>query len=505
MTITTDTTLLHDPRRQAALLYWQGFSVPQIAAMLQMKRPTVQSWKQRDGWDSVAPISRVEMSLEARLTQLIIKPQKTGGDFKEIDLLGRQIERLARVNRYSQTGNEADLNPNVANRNKGGRRKPKKNFFSDEAIEKLEQIFFEQSFDYQLHWYRAGLEHRIRDILKSRQIGATFYFSREALLRALKTGHNQIFLSASKTQAYVFREYIIAFARLVDVDLTGDPIVLGNNGAKLIFLGTNSNTAQSHNGDLYVDEIFWIPNFQVLRKVASGNAFLEKRYSTTGKVIRLETSPAKYTRRGVEEDVYWWVPSFNEPTAFAPGSVFHLLEPDINQELYGLPEYLSALNSAWLNESATLFRRKYYENGAHAGYIMYVTDAVQDRNDIEMLRENMMKSKGRNNFKNLFLYAPQGKADGIKIIPLSEVATKDDFFNIKKASAADLLDAHRIPFQLMGGKPENVGSLGDIEKVAKVFVRNELIPLQDRIREINGWLGQEVIRFKNYSLDTDNG
>lgn len=128
MTITTDTTLLHDPRRQAALLYWQGFSVPQIAAMLQMKRPTVQSWKQRDGWDSVAPISRVEMSLEARLTQLIIKPQKTGGDFKEIDLLGRQIERLARVNRYSQTGNEADLNPNVANRNKGGRRKQKKNF-----------------------------------------------------------------------------------------------------------------------------------------------------------------------------------------------------------------------------------------------------------------------------------------------------------------------------------------------------------------------------------------
>ncbi|MCZ8724708.1 hypothetical protein OM269_21880 [Escherichia albertii] len=31
------------------------------------------------------------------------------------------------------------------------------------------------------------------------------------------------------------------------------------------------------------------------------------------------------------------------------------------------------------------------------------------------------------------------------------------------------------------------------------------VRLQDRIREINGWLGQEVIRFKNYSLDTDNG
>ena len=272
MTITTDTTLLNDPRRQAALLYWQGFFVPQIAEMLQTKRPTVQSWKQRDQWDETAPLNRVESTLEARLIQLYAKPNLTPHDFKVADFLARQMERFARINRYGQTGNEVDLNPNVANRNKGDRKKPTKNFFSDEAIEKLEEIFFAESFEYQLRWHRAGLEHRIRDILKSRQIGATFYFSREALLHALKTGHNQIFLSASKTQAYVFREYIIQFARRVDVDLTGDPIVIGNNGAKLIFLGTNSNTAQSHNGDLYVDEIFWIPNFQKLRKVSSGMA-----------------------------------------------------------------------------------------------------------------------------------------------------------------------------------------------------------------------------------------
>ncbi|GHK40283.1 terminase ATPase subunit family protein [Klebsiella pneumoniae] len=272
MTITTDTTLLNDPRRQAALLYWQGFSVPQIAEILQTKRPTVQSWKQRDQWDETAPLNRVESTLEARLIQLYAKPNLTPHDFKVADFLSRQMERFARINRYGQTGNEVDLNPNVANRNKGDRKKPTKNFFSDEAIEKLEEIFFAESFEYQLRWHRAGLEHRIRDILKSRQIGATFYFSREALLHALKTGHNQIFLSASKTQAYVFREYIIQFARRVDVDLTGDPIVIGNNGAKLIFLGTNSNTAQSHNGDLYVDEIFWIPNFQKLRKVSSGMA-----------------------------------------------------------------------------------------------------------------------------------------------------------------------------------------------------------------------------------------
>ena len=41
MTTTNDTSLLSDPRRHAALLFWQGYSVPQIAEQLQVKRPTV--------------------------------------------------------------------------------------------------------------------------------------------------------------------------------------------------------------------------------------------------------------------------------------------------------------------------------------------------------------------------------------------------------------------------------------------------------------------------------
>lgn len=275
----SNSTIISDPRRQAALLYWQGFSVRQIGEMLSQKTPTVQSWKTRDQWEAIAPISRVETSMEARLIQLVMKDVKEGKDYKEIDLLGRQIERLARVNRYNHTGSEADLNPNVANRNKGERKAPDKNVFSDEAIGKLGDIFIETSFEYQRGWHQAGLKHRIRNILKSRQIGATFYFAREALIDALTTGRNQIFLSASKAQAHVFKNYIIDFARQVDVDLKGDPIVLPN-GARLIFLGTNVRTAQSYTGNLYLDEYFWIPKFQELRKVASGMSLHKKWRST---------------------------------------------------------------------------------------------------------------------------------------------------------------------------------------------------------------------------------
>ncbi|MCC3263181.1 terminase family protein, partial [Paenibacillus polymyxa] len=87
-----------------------------------------------------------------------------------------------------------------------------------------------------------------------RQVGATWYFAREALIDAVETGRNQIFLSASKAQAHVFKQYIIQFAReAADVELKGDPIVLPN-GAHLYFLGTNARTAQSYHGNFYFDE-----------------------------------------------------------------------------------------------------------------------------------------------------------------------------------------------------------------------------------------------------------
>ncbi len=198
-----------------------------------------------------------------------------------------------------------------------------------------------------------------------------------------------------------------------------------------------------------------------------GNAFLELRKYQLDEPLRLHCSPAKYTRRGVEPDTYWFAQDWKEAHQFAPGSVFHLIEPDVNQELYGLPEYLSVLNSAWLNEAATLFRRKYDQNGAHAGYILYMTDAAQSTSDVDRIRQAMRDTKGLGNFRNLFMYAPNGKPDGIKILPLSEVATKDDFFNIKNSSRDDLLSAHRVPPQMMGIIPSNTGGFGDVKRLLR--------------------------------------
>lgn len=226
------------------------------------------------------PLDRVECALEARMVQLINKEPKEGKDFKEIDLLGRQMERMARVGKYNETGKESDLNPTINNRNAGPKRKPQRNDVGEEGVLAILDAFHDGLFEYQRGWYRASVENRIRNLLKSRQIGATWYFAREAICNALETGKNKIFLSASKAQAHVFRQYIIQFVReKTGVELKGDPIVLPN-GAHLHFLGTNARTAQSYHGDIYMDEYFWIQKFQEFRKVASGMAMHKKWHQT---------------------------------------------------------------------------------------------------------------------------------------------------------------------------------------------------------------------------------
>jgi uncharacterized protein YjcR len=122
-----------DTRRQAKFLYWMGWRVCEIAEATGENEKTIHSWKSRDEWDRADNVERIGGALEQRLVMLILKDQKTGGDFKEIDLLHRQLERQARIQRYQGGGTDTDLNPTLANRNAAPKKKSRRNEFTETA------------------------------------------------------------------------------------------------------------------------------------------------------------------------------------------------------------------------------------------------------------------------------------------------------------------------------------------------------------------------------------
>ena len=47
---------------------------------------------------------------------------------------------------------------------------------------------------------------------------------------------------------------------------------------------------------------------------------------------------------------------------------------DPQQQVYGIPDYIGGIHAALLNSEATIFRRRYYHNGAHTGGVFYCND-----------------------------------------------------------------------------------------------------------------------------------
>ncbi|RZM05014.1 MAG: phage portal protein [Sphingomonas sp.] len=230
-----------------------------------------------------------------------------------------------------------------------------------------------------------------------------------------------------------------------------------------------------------------------------GDAYLVMVRNRLGDPLRLDYSPAKYTRRGVRPGSFFYVPSITKEAEFDLNSVVQVLQPDVNQEIYGVPEYLSALQSALLNEAATLFRRRYYLNGSHAGFIMYATGQFAE-GDTDKMRAALKASKGPGNFRNLFVHAPQGNEHGIKILPIAEVGAKDEFIGIKGATQADVLTAHRVPPQLLGIVPAQGSAFGNPTEAKAAFYELEIDPLLSVFLEINDAVGAEAVRLTEAAI-----
>lgn len=234
--------------------------------------------------------------------------------------------------------------------------------------------------------------------------------------------------------------------------------------------------------------------------VVMANAYLEKVNNGFRRTKLYRPSLAKYTRRGLDLESFWFVQQYLTPHEFQ-SDVYHIRQVDVDQEIYGVPTYMASLQSAFLNENATLFRRKYYLNGSHAGFILYVNDTAQKEEDINAMRTALKESKGVGNFRNLFMYSPNGKKDGVQVIPISEVAAKDEFSSIKDVTAQDQLAAHRVPPALMGIVPKNTGGFGSPEQATSVFARNEILPLMSDFEMFNEIAGDKIIEFDPYVIE----
>lgn len=279
-------------RGVARALYLRRNTPKEIASELNLPNARIiYYWAEKESWADLLSHESTEDAIERRIQLLTGRDGKTELELKELDqLIAHSVKLRAQQNKHKeklaaarQESNGGGSGESYAIHEQGdqprGKRKYKKNDVSGLTEDDLNAWAEEHLFGYQKH-LRLNIGQQVRNILKSRQIGATWYFAFEAFENAVLTGDPQIFLSASRAQAEVFRSYIVNIAeKYFGITLTGNPIQL-SNGAELRFLSTNKNTAQSYSGHLYCDEYFWVPNFAKLNEVASAMATHDKWRTT---------------------------------------------------------------------------------------------------------------------------------------------------------------------------------------------------------------------------------
>jgi PBSX family phage portal protein len=229
-----------------------------------------------------------------------------------------------------------------------------------------------------------------------------------------------------------------------------------------------------------------------------GNAYLLKVTNGLGQ-ISFKHLPAMYIRRREKENCYSYKTE-NQTIDYKENTVFHLMEYDVTQEVYGIPQYFASLSSVWLNEDATLFRRKYYLNGAHSGFLLYMNNPNLTDAQEQEIKIKLNSAKGLGNFKNMFVNGKGKDKEKPELIPVGQLDAKDEFSKMKNVTTGDILSAHRIPLDLMSIVREGFSPVGDLNKVDKMFHKNEIKPIGEILLELNDFAGFEVLKMKEYEV-----
>lgn len=168
------------------------------------------------------------------------------------------------------------------------------------------------------------------------------------------------------------------------------------------------------------------------------------------------------------------------------GVYIYAYEDDsIGQDIYPIPQYVSALNFAFLSGELSYFAKANIQNSIFPSFAMMFPKKPQGAEEMELIKNTVNKLKGAENAGKAVAFF----ANNPESLPkLESVPTNDNANIFNEASGLNteqICFAHTIDPILMGVR--TTGSLGggaDIKQAYVIFEKNVVIPLRETIMDI---------------------
>lgn len=84
----------------------------------------------------------------------------------------------------------------------------------------------------------------------------------------------------------------------------------------------------------------------------------------------------------------------------------------------------------------------------------------------------------------------------MKIIPVGNIGTKDEFQAIKEVTEMEMLAMHRVYPGLVAILPANIGGFGDLQKSMQVYHELEVTAMQQVFLELNERVAGNPVGFR---------
>ena len=226
-----------------------------------------------------------------------------------------------------------------------------------------------------------------------------------------------------------------------------------------------------------------------------GSAYLEQPRSRLGTRMPLQAPLARYMRRGTDLETFYQVRSWTDEHEFEKGSVIQLREADINQEIYGVPEWFCApaecpaervghavpaqvLQQRQPRRIHPLHDRRRAERRGRG----CAPHGAEDRERARQLPQPVRLRTEREERGPADHSSQRGCGQG-------RIRLDQEYQPRRPACRAAGLSATD------GVVPQNAGGFGSISDAAAVWASLELEPMQARLQQVNELIGEEIVRF----------
>ncbi len=250
-----------------------------------------------------------------------------------------------------------------------------------------------------------------------------------------------------------------------------------------------------------------------------GNAFLEVKFDFSGKPVALYHVPAQTMAILIEEERLFYVqePAIGEPVRFLPfdasdppkgdSAIIHLKFYSPLSYFWGMPTWLSALESLRMEQNIKLFHTSFFKHNAVPSMAVIAEEVGFEENAARKLKAEFARIAGvENAHKIIIIDVPRGRVRFEKLL----TDQKDfSFENLYKATREEILAAHGVPPRLVGiVSPGHLGGGSEAEVQMKLFkeitVKSRQRYIESKLNPVVQMAGGSAFRFKPFDVWDEN-